>query len=141
MSHQSTMHLASGRDPVRKELQSLLTDDDVKPLVVAKRKGAGIALPPINSWCRPMGDSKHLWTHVNADNGPSLAQAFSRQPGNDAGSASDIEDAVSGPQFNVFKNKVGPGSEERPYQRLLIDLGKAQLGEELLFATWGLGIV
>ena len=81
-----------------------------------------------------MGDGKHLWTHVNADNGPSLAQAFFRQPGNDAGSASDVEDAVPRPELDVFENKVGPGPEERAHQRLLVELGETQLGEELLFA-------
>jgi hypothetical protein len=126
---QRTAHLARCGRLVRKELQPLLADHDVELLAVEKRQGAGVAFAPIDLRRHPACHGEHGRTEIDAHHLPGARHALPREPGDDAGSAGDIENAVSGTKLEVVEHRFDPGPEQRAHERLLVDFGEARLGE------------
>lgn len=93
--HQGEMHLPGPCRSIRKELEPLLTEDDIKSFAVAKRERAGVSFPPINRARQPPCDGEHLRIHVDADNRPRRANPFLRESRNNPGSARNIENAFA----------------------------------------------
>ncbi|HEX6721874.1 MAG TPA: hypothetical protein VF107_09920 [Burkholderiaceae bacterium] len=137
--HQGVPHLSGRGGSIREELESLLAEDDVKLFARVKRKGAGLALPPIHCGSQPSCDSEHLGIRVDADNRPCGAEALLCKPRNDPGAASDIENAVAWPESNVLEERLDPGLEERSDEDVLVHLGKGCLREATLFPGGSIG--
>jgi hypothetical protein len=110
-------------------LEALLTEDHVELFALAKGEGAGVTLTPLDRWSDPARDSEHRSTQVDADNAPSLTQAFLGKPCNDASSTRDIENAISRGERNIvdeeFRKRAKEWTDERPFEHLR----KAQLSE------------
>jgi hypothetical protein len=113
--HQGAMHLASCQRAILEELKPLLAEDDVKLLLIAKRKGTGIPFPPIDCGGQPACHGKHLGIKIDPDDLSCGTEPFLGQSGNNAGSASDIKEAVAWPKPNVCKQGLDPRLEERAY--------------------------
>jgi hypothetical protein len=93
--YQGTMHLASGGSLIGEELKPLLTENDMKPLSIQERQSSGVTFPPIDRRGHPPCDGQHLGIHVHAYDRPGRPQVLLGEPGNDARTASDIDDAIA----------------------------------------------
>jgi hypothetical protein len=60
-------HLLRGGWLIRKELESLLADNNVEPLTVSERQSAGVAFSPIDTRGHGARNSQHRRTNVDAD--------------------------------------------------------------------------
>jgi hypothetical protein len=126
---QRAAHLACGRGPVGEELHALLADHHVEPLVVAQRRGGGVALTPVDPGALPSRHREHGRAQVHADDLARVAQPLLREARDDAGAAGDVEEAIAGAKGDLHEHVLGPGAEERPDQGPLVHLRKAQLRE------------
>src|SRR5690606_23984823 len=91
---QRQTHLRGCRRLVGKELQSLLTGDDVELLFLAKRQGGGGSFTPIDARLDGACHGEHIRTYVDADDISLPAEPLPSHTGQYSGSASDVEEPL-----------------------------------------------
>ncbi len=91
---EGAVHLGSRSLLVGKELQSLLTDEQIEPFSLAKRQCRGIAFAPIDFRSNAARDREHIRTDVNADNLAASTKLLRCETSDDPGSAGNIQDTI-----------------------------------------------
>src|SRR6201998_2870971 len=93
---QRAAHLLRSSEPVTKELEALLTYDDVELLCVVERQRAGIAFAPIDIRRHCARNRKHIRADIDADDVCGISKPFFRRARQYSRTASKVEDPVVG---------------------------------------------
>ena len=80
---------------VRKELQSLSTDDNIELLSLAERQAAGVAFAPVDARRYRTRNGEHFRTEIDADEVSGTAKPLFGDARYYSCSASDIEHAIA----------------------------------------------
>ncbi len=93
-------HLGDGRRSVGHEHEAHLAEHGVVG-VVGERQGGRVPDVPVDGGLgrcrRGAGDGDHVWSEIDTCDQARRSDGFGREPGDDAGAAGDVEDALAGP--------------------------------------------
>jgi hypothetical protein len=93
--HEHATTLARRGRPVLEEVEALLAEDGIEPLVCGNGQRRRVALPPVDRRRDRAGDREHRRAHVDADDAPPRADAVGRDPRHDSRAAGDVEHALA----------------------------------------------
>jgi hypothetical protein len=115
-------HLAHRRRPVREEHQRHLAHHPVEG-AVRERQRLRIALPPVQVGADPFGDRQHGPVQVQAGDVSLRADPVGGGAGENAGTASHVENLLPRHEAGGIGNGRRPIGEQGGDESLLVDLG------------------